>query len=335
MRRWHGIAWALMATCALACKKEPPQEAPSRRVELPTVTVEMPTTGLPTPLARGETFRRGLVLGPLWAPQDDAAWKKQQIALLDRAVGRGVTDLQLVVQWMQMSVSAVEIAPFESVHDTLLTWLIDRAKERKLRVMLAPRVSIENEASWAARGIKPSSWERWWWSYQRIALHYAKVASTRKVAMYAIGSELSSTEGQTDRWRKLIKSIRKIYKGKLTYLAAADAFEKVPFWDSLDVVGIAVDQAEPRSEAQLVELLAPLPKRIGRSKKAGELGYLISEASCGEGERDDARELLCQRALFRNFSEEAKLQGVFVSPAPEKNTRSADVVSHWYTNSRS
>jgi hypothetical protein len=60
---------------------------------------------------------------------------------------------------------------------------------------------------------------------------------------------------------------------------------------------------------------------------------LISEASCGEGEHDDARELLCQRALFKNFSEEAKLQGVFINPAPEKSA--GDVVSHWYKNSRS
>ncbi|HEY6881165.1 MAG TPA: hypothetical protein VI299_24230, partial [Polyangiales bacterium] len=172
------------------------------------------------------------------------------------------------------------------------------------------------------------------WSYQRIALHYAKVAATRKVAMYAIGCELSSTEGQLDRWRKLIKAVRKIYDGKLTYLAAADSFDKVQFWDGLDVVGIAVDQAEPRSEAQLLELLSPLPKRIGRSSKARDLGYVISEASCGEGPRDDARELLCQRALFRSFGEEPRLQGVFVSPNPERgNTH--DVVSHWFKNSKS
>lgn len=325
----RGITWALLATCALACGEQPAQGAVPKRMELPEVTVEVPSTGLPMPMVRNDAFRRGLVLGPLVTPEDEEAWKQQHTALLDRAVARGVTDLQLVVQWMQTSVSAVEIAPFESVHDVLLTWLIEQAKQRKLRVLLAPRVAVENEASWAVRGLKPSNWERWWWSYQRIALHYAKVAATRKVAMYALGSELSSTEGQLDRWRKLIKAVRKIYKGKLTYVAAAEGFDKVGFWDTLDVVSIAVDQAEPRSEAQLVELLSPLPKRIARANKA----YQISEASCGEGERDDARELLCQRALFKNFSEEAKLQGVYINPAAEKSA--GDVVSHWYKNSRS
>ncbi|HEX5656421.1 MAG TPA: hypothetical protein VFX59_04465 [Polyangiales bacterium] len=330
MRRWRGIPWALLATCTLACREQPAQGAVPKRVELPVVTVEAPTTGLPMPMVRNDAFRRGLVLGPLVAPEDEDEWKKQQRALLDRAAVRGVTDLQLIVEWMQTSVSAVEIAPFESVHDTLLTWLIEQAKQRKLRVLLTPRVAVENEASWAVRGLKPSSWERWWWSYQRIALHYAKVAATRKVTMLAIGSELSSTEGQLDRWRKLIKAVRKIYKGKLTYLAAAENFDKVPFWDALDVVSIAVDQAEPRSEAQSVELLSPLPKRIARVNRA----YLISEASCGEGEHDDARELLCQRALYRNFSEEPKLQGVFVSPGPESKT-AGDVASHWFVNSKS
>jgi hypothetical protein len=333
MRRLRAFAWALLATCALACKDPPAEGSAPKVLELPEVTVELPTTGLPMPMVRNEGFRRGIVLGPLWAPEDDDAWKKNHRELLDRAVARGVTDVQLVVQWMQTSTSAVEIAPFESVHDVLLTWLIDQAKQRKLRILLTPRVSVENEAGWAVRGLKPSNWERWWWSYQRIALHYAKIAATRKLNMYAIGSELSSTEGQLDRWRKLIKSVRKIYKGKLTYLAAADSFDKVAFWDALDVVSIAVDQAEPRSEAQLVELLSPLPKRIGKSKKA-DSGYLISEASCGEGQHDDARELLCQRALFHNFSEEPKLQGVFVSPAPESKT-AGDVVSHWFVNSKS
>jgi hypothetical protein len=335
MRRWRGIAWALMATCALACKEAPAPPAAAARVEPPKVTVEAPTTGLPAPLPRSDAFRRGIVLGPLWAPENEGAWKKRQLALLDRAVARGVTDLQVVVQWTQVSVSAIEIAPFESVHDTLLTWVLDKAKQRKLRVLLTPRVAVENEASWAVRGLAPSSWERWWWSYQRVALHYAKVAATRKVAMYAVGSELSSTEGQLDRWRKLIKAVRKVYPGKLTYMAAAEGFDKVPFWDALDVVGISVDQAEPRSESQLVELLSPLPKRIGRSSKARDLGYLISEASCGEGERDDARELLCQRALFHSFSAEVRLLGVFVSPGPANNSRAGDVVSHWYRNSKS
>jgi hypothetical protein len=337
MRPLRAMSWAVLAACTLGCSEAKAPNAAPRMTVLPEVRLETPSGGLPTPMVRNDAFRRGIVLGPLVAPEDEAKWKRQHTQLLDRAVTRGVTDLQLVVQWMQTSTSALEIAPFESVHDTLLTWLMDEAKRRKLRVLLTPRVSVENEASWAARGLKPSSWDRWWWSYQRIALHYARVAATRKVSMYAVGSELSSTEGQLDRWRKLIKAVRKIYKGKLTYLAAADGFDKVPFWDALDVVGIAVDQAEPRSESQLMELLSPLPKRIGRSGKARELGYLISEASCGEGEHDDARELLCQRALFQSFRDESRLQGVFVNPAPAAgpSAHAGDVVSHWFTNSKS
>jgi hypothetical protein len=326
----------------MGCSEHALQNNAPTRVELPEVRVEIPKTGLPVPMPRGDGFWRGIVVGPLVAPEDEARWKREQTGLLDRAVARGVTDLQLVVQWLQTSASAVEIAPFESVHDTLLTWLIDQAKQRKLRVLLTPRVAIEEEASWAVRGLEPSNWERWWWSYRRIALHYARIAATRKVAMYSIGSELSSSENQLDRWRKLIKDVRKIYRGKLTYLAAPDTFDKVPFWDALDVIGIAVDQATPRSEAQLLEELAPLPRRLAKYAKARELGYVLSEASCGEGERDDLRELLCQRALFQSFSEDTKLEGVFVSPAPDHRERtsgsgaaySGDVISHWYRGSR-
>ena len=39
-------------------------------------------------------------------------------------------------------------------------------------------------------------------------------------------------------WQKIIKEIRKIYKGKLTYAANWDEFKRVAFWKDLDFIGI-------------------------------------------------------------------------------------------------
>lgn len=41
-----------------------------------------------------------------------------------------------------------------------------------------------------------------------------------------------------DRWRKLIKDVRGIYKGKLSYAANFDNYSDVAFWDDLDFIGV-------------------------------------------------------------------------------------------------
>ncbi|MDB4991648.1 MAG: hypothetical protein JWN04_6826, partial [Myxococcaceae bacterium] len=145
------------------------------------MTVESPRMigGLPKPMLRPPAFRRGLVLGPLEAPENDEDFKRKHAQLLDRAVALGVTDVQLVVRWLQVDYTATEIAPFDSVHDELLSWLIDQAKRRKLRVMLAPRLEVENEGLHSGSAIAPGNWENWWWSYRRVALHYARVGAMR------------------------------------------------------------------------------------------------------------------------------------------------------------
>ena len=40
------------------------------------------------------------------------------------------------------------------------------------------------------------------------------------------------------RWRRLIRDVRKVYRGKLTYAANFDQFEEVSFWDELDLIGV-------------------------------------------------------------------------------------------------
>lgn len=39
-------------------------------------------------------------------------------------------------------------------------------------------------------------------------------------------------------WKKLIKSVREVYKGKLTYAANFDNYQEVAFWKQLDFIGI-------------------------------------------------------------------------------------------------
>lgn len=344
--RLQGARWcALLAAGLLSCSEQalsPVTQGgivqsgmvlPAVQVEAPRRARELPP--LPEPETRTETFLRGVVLGPLERPDSEAAFKREHTRLLDRAVALGATDVQLTVRWLQTDANAIEIAPYDTVDDELLGWVVDQARRRKLRVLLAPTVGLEAALDKPlGRQLKPSSWERWWWSYRRLVLHYARVAAMRKIGTLSLGSELDAIEGQGERWSKLIKEVRKIYSGRLTYAASAERFTEVAFWDSLDVATIALDQAHPRSELSLVERLEPLARRL--ESKLGNTGYLLRETGCGADKVEPAKALLCERALFRSFHDQPHLKGVFVPRVLEvpRGDKSAELVRTWYKKSR-
>lgn len=340
---WCGLlAWLL-----LACSEQSVQTPRSGGPELPSASARKPLLGLPAPSARGAPFRRGIVLGPLRAPEDEpgaAAFKREHARQLDHAVALGATDVQLLVRWYQVDARSTEIYPYDSVHDDLLSWLLKQAQRRKLRVFLSPVLALARGDDTRTRGeLAPRGWESWWWSYRRVVLHYARVSARHKLALYSVGAGLTSTERQTASWRKLIRDVRKIYKkGQLTYLASAESFHEIAFWDALDVLSIDLAQPSARSEEPLLEWLTALRERLEGFSKSRALGYLISESRSDAGS-DEEGALREQRALFQSFREDALLRGVYVrgalpeaasgksAPAPGG---AAAIVHHWYSKSK-
>lgn len=121
--------------------------------------------------------------------------------------------------------------------------LIRHAKERDLRVILMPIVLLDRPRDNEWRGkIAPlqdnGGWNEWWKSYRAMLGHYAWIAEINEVDVLVVGSELLSTQSQTDQWRRTIRDVRKTYKGRLTYSANWDNYREVTFWDELDLIGM-------------------------------------------------------------------------------------------------
>lgn len=123
-------------------------------------------------------------------------------------------------------------------------------KKENISVMLKPQI-------WVSRGeftgfIKMKNdedWQQFEKTYSDFILLFAKVASEIDAEIFCIGTELEQFAlNRPDYWQKLIKKIRKIYKGKLTYAANWDEFKRIPFWGALDFIGI--DAYFPLSEKQ-------------------------------------------------------------------------------------
>lgn len=67
----------------------------------------------------------------------------------------------------------------------------------------------------------------------------ARIAQRERVDILAVGSEYRRTLKAPNMWRHTIRKVRTVYKGKLTYIANHDSFDRVRFWDMLDFMSVS------------------------------------------------------------------------------------------------
>jgi hypothetical protein len=165
------------------------------------------------------------------------------------------------------------------------------AHDDGLRVVLMPIILLSNPRGTEWRGvINPSSWDDWFEQYTKFVVYFARIAAENNVEVLSVGSELVSTERYTDRWRNVIREVRKVYPGKLTYSANWDHYKVVEFWDELDLVGMTSyyklsDDPDPTMETLLGEW-APIKRgilrwqsKIGKPLLFTEVGWCSQEGT--------------------------------------------------------
>lgn len=163
---------------------------------------------------------------------------------------------------------------------------IDSAHKAGLNVMLKPQVYVPGGWTGGLDFKTNEEWEQWEKSYENYLLPFVDLAEKTKVAVVCIGTEFKM--GITKResfWRGLIKKVRQKYRGKLVYAANWDEYEKVPFWDDLDYIGVnayfpLVNKTTPSvSELQeawkpIYESLEAFHKKYKKPIIFTEFGYL-------------------------------------------------------------
>ncbi len=125
-------------------------------------------------------------------------------------------------------------------------WLdkMNQVRNAGFKIFVKPHVWINEptEGTWRSN-IFPNSetdWESWKASYRHFIIRYAKIAEQAQAEMFCIGVEFSRLSVEKpDFWKELIKEVKSIYSGKLTYAANwHEEYEKITFWDQLDYIGI-------------------------------------------------------------------------------------------------
>jgi len=82
-------------------------------------------------------------------------------------------------------------------------------------------------------------WKKWFDSYERFIKPWARLSAAEGVSIFSIGVEFKSTSFyMADEWRRMIRHVRAVYDGLVTYSANWDEAADVGFWDAVDIIGI-------------------------------------------------------------------------------------------------
>ena len=183
-----------------------------------------------------EPFQKGMVLG-IFSKTDPDYFRRnlQEIQKL------GVDSISLIVPKVQKDVHSTGFYddPWVTPSNESLRLAIREAHRRGMKVLLMPIVYLEvlRDGEWRGT-IEPADWGAWFDAYESMIGGYALLASEEQVEYFSVGSELCSTERMKGRWERVIRKVRRIYPGRITYSANWDHLEPVSFGSRLDFLGM-------------------------------------------------------------------------------------------------
>ena len=138
-------------------------------------------------------------------------------------------------------------------------------------------------------------------------------------------------EKETGRWRRLIAEVRRVYHGRLLYSANWDHYQRVEFWDALDLIGLSGYYELTRTPEPTFEQLAERWSRVrdkilGWRRERGldrpivftEIGYANRDGAnmapwdySRTGPPDPEEQALCYNAFIQAWHGVPELRGVY------------------------
>lgn len=296
-----------------------------------------PIQASPSPQPLPDDFMKGISYES-WRQGEFASAASDQ-TLNEIVLPSGANWIAVIVKCYQDMLTSTEIDcenDERTATDDDLRHVIEQAHELGLQVMLKPHIDLtvmENSSTGRFQigfGSDEAAWAAWFESYTNLITHYAALAQELDVEYFVVGTELWGTVHRADEWRSIIRQVREIYDGSLTY-AALTYLEplQITWWDALDAIGIdayftvTLTTNPTLSQMRLgwmptVTYLSWLANRWNKPIILTEVGYMSVDGTNilpGDwslpGEIDHQEQADAYRAVFEAFQGQDWWQGVF------------------------
>jgi len=209
----------------------------------------------------GELKNQSMLRGFNAMQHENVGWNEPQARQsVKRMVSLGTNAIVLVSFLEQDSLAALEVKYSDAVTFHQLTKAIEYAHEFDLEIILKPQMLVHNAWASAISHQQQSGWDQWFESYSQHIVEYARYAADHHVQTFVIGTELSKAARHVD-WLKLIRKVRAVFHGKITYAAHnVEGLRAFPYWHKLDAVALTMYPS------------------LGHSGQADEMQYFIQHA---------------------------------------------------------
>lgn len=213
------------------------------------------------------------------------------------------------------------------------------ARKMGIKTLLKPHLWLRDRSGKWLGDIEMTNdaqWQEWFKNYRTFILHYAQLAQQEKIEAFCIGTELHKAAVTQDQsWRALIKDIRKIYSGELTYAANWYLeYEQIKFWDELDFIGVqAYFPLTKKTNPSVAELkkgwqqplkdIAKIARRYQKPVVFTEAGYKSTtdaavepwkwpERGAAVTNESEATQQACYQAMFESVWHQPWFAGIYI-----------------------
>jgi hypothetical protein len=159
----------------------------------------------------------------------DAVVQAKAQRIIDYAIGLHANSIAVTIPFFTYSPTANTVYAKRGVTPSPrhIEVFLAAAAQAHMRVTLRPELSenaliAKNPQAWRG-SIQPQNRAAWFRSYHKMLVPYVVAAQAGHAASFAVGTELDSLEG-APQWAGLVRSLRSVYHGQLTYDQNYDAF---------------------------------------------------------------------------------------------------------------
>lgn len=207
--------------------------------------------------------------------------KKDAFKSLDAIKERTAANFIMLVPCGLQETAQSDIIRYDTeatMSDTELITIIRYAKKLGFNVGLKPTINCKNGVYRAYVSFFDNEvpnepcWRNWFNSYTEFQMHYAEIAKAENVDMFVCGSEMVMAESREDDWRRLIKQLRRVYSGILTYNTDKYQEDHVTWWDALDCISSSGYYPIDAWEKEL--------DRIEAIVKKHDMPFVFAETGC-------------------------------------------------------